>query len=326
MPGTESIGTLKPRTCGALTPLKSPWWSRPGPQHHEGQLPGQAKPAPSPPLSICSPRPSTVECGGAADIAFSRAAGPGRALRPWKVPQRSAGTGLGCPQAGRTPPGRARPWRGAPRSQGSAPPSGLPPRRVPPRAGRTSLRTSRTRGRAGELDAGAGAGERGAGRCSPSRPRPSASLLRGRARQSGGKVRHKRQALQDMARPLKQWLYKHRDNPYPTKTEKILLALGSQMTLVQVRDPPLLPPAAAALGRFVDGRDSDSISQKPRCELSKRQRWASGEVSVQPARPGFLVPVLPSALPRAPSPALLYPPERNLHIWGYPVWGSDKRN
>uniref|UniRef100_A0A3B5LLF7 KN homeodomain domain-containing protein n=1 Tax=Xiphophorus couchianus TaxID=32473 RepID=A0A3B5LLF7_9TELE len=32
-----------------------------------------------------------------------------------------------------------------------------------------------------------------------------------------------------------QWLYKHRDNPYPTKTEKILLALGSQMTLVQVR-------------------------------------------------------------------------------------------
>lgn len=40
-----------------------------------------------------------------------------------------------------------------------------------------------------------------------------------------------------MARPLKQWLYKHRDNPYPTKTEKILLALGSQMTLVQVTRP-----------------------------------------------------------------------------------------
>ena len=39
-----------------------------------------------------------------------------------------------------------------------------------------------------------------------------------------------------MARPLKQWLYKHRDNPYPTKTEKVLLALGSHMTLVQVRD------------------------------------------------------------------------------------------
>ncbi|XP_028329070.1 homeobox protein Mohawk-like [Gouania willdenowi] len=50
----------------------------------------------------------------------------------------------------------------------------------------------------------------------------------------GVKIRHKRQVLQDMARPLKHWLYKHRDNPYPTKTEKVLLALGSHMTLVQV--------------------------------------------------------------------------------------------
>nr|XP_040026671.1 homeobox protein Mohawk-like [Gasterosteus aculeatus aculeatus] len=54
------------------------------------------------------------------------------------------------------------------------------------------------------------------------------------SRLDGVKVRHKRQVLQDMARPLKHWLYKHRDNPYPTKTEKVLLALGSHMTLVQV--------------------------------------------------------------------------------------------
>ncbi|CAL9689015.1 unnamed protein product [Knipowitschia caucasica] len=54
------------------------------------------------------------------------------------------------------------------------------------------------------------------------------------SRLGGAKVRHKRQVLQDMARPLKHWLYKHRDNPYPTKTEKVLLALGSHMTLVQV--------------------------------------------------------------------------------------------
>ncbi|KAG7249058.1 hypothetical protein CRUP_030922, partial [Coryphaenoides rupestris] len=54
------------------------------------------------------------------------------------------------------------------------------------------------------------------------------------SRLGGVKVRHRRQALQDMARPLKHWLYKHRDNPYPTKTEKLLLALGSHMTLVQV--------------------------------------------------------------------------------------------
>uniref|UniRef100_A0A3Q3IQ29 Homeobox domain-containing protein n=1 Tax=Monopterus albus TaxID=43700 RepID=A0A3Q3IQ29_MONAL len=54
------------------------------------------------------------------------------------------------------------------------------------------------------------------------------------SRLGGVKARHKRQVLQDMARPLKHWLYKHRDNPYPTKTEKVLLALGSHMTLVQV--------------------------------------------------------------------------------------------
>ncbi|MGH0169057.1 UNVERIFIED_CONTAM: hypothetical protein FKN15_055838 [Acipenser sinensis] len=67
-----------------------------------------------------------------------------------------------------------------------------------------------------------------------SQSKDNARHRRSGSRQNGGKVRHKRQALQDMARPLKQWLYKHRDNPYPTKTEKILLALGSQMTLVQV--------------------------------------------------------------------------------------------
>ena len=37
-----------------------------------------------------------------------------------------------------------------------------------------------------------------------------------------------------MARPLKHWLYKHRDNPYPTKAEKTALAVGSQMTLTQI--------------------------------------------------------------------------------------------
>ncbi|XP_068197350.1 homeobox protein Mohawk-like isoform X2 [Antennarius striatus] len=55
-----------------------------------------------------------------------------------------------------------------------------------------------------------------------------------RSRVGGVKVRHRRQVLQDMARPLKHWLYRHRDNPYPTKTQKVLLALGSHMTLVQV--------------------------------------------------------------------------------------------
>uniref|UniRef100_A0A3B3WV92 Homeobox domain-containing protein n=1 Tax=Poecilia mexicana TaxID=48701 RepID=A0A3B3WV92_9TELE len=63
---------------------------------------------------------------------------------------------------------------------------------------------------------------------------PAEKISALKSRLGGVKARHKRQVLQDMARPLKHWLYKHRDNPYPTKTEKVLLALGSHMTLVQV--------------------------------------------------------------------------------------------
>jgi hypothetical protein len=33
---------------------------------------------------------------------------------------------------------------------------------------------------------------------------------------------------------LKAWLYQHRKNPYPTKGEKVMLAIISQMTLTQV--------------------------------------------------------------------------------------------
>ncbi|KAG7273625.1 hypothetical protein CRUP_017347 [Coryphaenoides rupestris] len=88
-----------------------------------------------------------------------------------------------------------------------------------------------------------------------------------RGRPNGGKVRHKRQALQDMARPLKQWLYKHRDNPYPTKTEKILLALGSQMTLVQLYN------------KYVQGNaERLSVSSEDSCseDGDNPQRTASG--------------------------------------------------
>ena len=49
------------------------------------------------------------------------------------------------------------------------------------------------------------------------------------------KPRQKRAVIQDMVRPLKQWLLRHRHNPYPTKAEKLQLAVGSNMTLVQVR-------------------------------------------------------------------------------------------
>ena len=48
------------------------------------------------------------------------------------------------------------------------------------------------------------------------------------------KTRHKRQTLQDMTRPLKQWMLRHKDNPYPSKAEKMELVAKSQMTLTQV--------------------------------------------------------------------------------------------
>ena len=49
------------------------------------------------------------------------------------------------------------------------------------------------------------------------------------------KMRYKRETLQDMTRPLKQWLYKNKNNPYPTKGQKVELAEASKMTLTQVR-------------------------------------------------------------------------------------------
>ena len=51
----------------------------------------------------------------------------------------------------------------------------------------------------------------------------------------GGNMRYKRDTLHDMTRPLKQWLYKNKNNPYPTKQQKVKLAEDSKMTLVQVR-------------------------------------------------------------------------------------------
>ena len=61
------------------------------------------------------------------------------------------------------------------------------------------------------------------------------------------KARHKRQALQDMTRPLKLWLYRHRENPYPSKSEKLELVKTSQMSLTQVQSQHALvysPPPA----------------------------------------------------------------------------------
>ncbi|KAL8619517.1 hypothetical protein ACOMHN_011868 [Nucella lapillus] len=41
-------------------------------------------------------------------------------------------------------------------------------------------------------------------------------------------------AVRETTGPLKAWLHEHRKNPYPTKAEKIMLAIITQMTLTQV--------------------------------------------------------------------------------------------
>jgi hypothetical protein len=48
------------------------------------------------------------------------------------------------------------------------------------------------------------------------------------------KVRQKRQTMQSMTRPLKQWLCINRHNPYPSKKDKETLCNLSNMSLTQV--------------------------------------------------------------------------------------------
>ncbi|XP_041477376.1 homeobox protein Mohawk-like [Lytechinus variegatus] len=48
------------------------------------------------------------------------------------------------------------------------------------------------------------------------------------------KVRRKRPQMKSMTRPLKRWLYEHKDYPYPNRKEKLILSMESTMTMVQV--------------------------------------------------------------------------------------------
>jgi len=51
---------------------------------------------------------------------------------------------------------------------------------------------------------------------------------------SGLDVRRKN-ATRESTSTLKAWLFQHIKNPYPTKGEKIMLAIVTRMTLTQVR-------------------------------------------------------------------------------------------
>lgn len=44
----------------------------------------------------------------------------------------------------------------------------------------------------------------------------------------------RKNATRETTAALKAWLYEHRKNPYPTKGEKIMLAIITKMTLTQV--------------------------------------------------------------------------------------------
>uniref|UniRef100_A0A674I6V4 KN homeodomain domain-containing protein n=1 Tax=Terrapene triunguis TaxID=2587831 RepID=A0A674I6V4_9SAUR len=60
-----------------------------------------------------------------------------------------------------------------------------------------------------------------------------------------GSARRKN-ATRETTSTLKTWLYEHRKNPYPTKGEKIMLAIITKMTLTQV--PPLKDTIANSIG------------------------------------------------------------------------------
>lgn len=45
----------------------------------------------------------------------------------------------------------------------------------------------------------------------------------------------RKNATRETTSTLKAWLNEHRKNPYPTKGEKIMLAIITKMTLTQVR-------------------------------------------------------------------------------------------
>jgi len=52
--------------------------------------------------------------------------------------------------------------------------------------------------------------------------------------------RQRRRRTRDVCRPLRHWLYGHRDAPYPSRADKLQLAAVTQLSLTQVRRPDTL--------------------------------------------------------------------------------------
>lgn len=48
-------------------------------------------------------------------------------------------------------------------------------------------------------------------------------------------ARRRKNATREVTLPLKKWLNEHRKNPYPSKAEKTILAIVTQMSMTQVK-------------------------------------------------------------------------------------------
>lgn len=74
----------------------------------------------------------------------------------------------------------------------------------------------------------------------------------------------RKNATRETTAALKHWLYEHRKNPYPTKGEKIMLAIMTKMTLTQVDQLVIARDRSAvnrARMRRVVQRDADDDSR-----------------------------------------------------------------
>jgi len=52
--------------------------------------------------------------------------------------------------------------------------------------------------------------------------------------------RQRRRRTRDVCRPLRHWLYGHRDAPYPSRADKLELAAITQLSLTQVSHPYII--------------------------------------------------------------------------------------
>ena len=62
----------------------------------------------------------------------------------------------------------------------------------------------------------------------------------------------RKNATRESTNTLKAWLQEHKKNPYPTKGEKIMLAIITKMTLTQVKFKNSLDDTTLIIGRFTD--------------------------------------------------------------------------